>query len=186
MNTHLKPAKTTAQRHRAKVALRSKDTKVLSMHADLYVRKLYHELQSYKIELYQQKEAHQCTLNALQAAERQHAALNQLIEQQYKSTTHNATHHSAANESVKPCQHQATITQLQTGIASLTPREQEVLRQLVAGQCTKTVARHLNISPRTIEIHRFNILKKLNFTSYYELLVSPTKCLLEREAATPG
>lgn len=43
----------------------------------------------------------------------------------------------------------------------LTPRQQEVLGRLVAGDTSKEIARSCNGSPRTVEIHRARILEKL-------------------------
>ena len=44
----------------------------------------------------------------------------------------------------------------------LTAREREVLDLLVAGASNKTIARELEISPRTVEIHRANMMGKLD------------------------
>lgn len=46
-------------------------------------------------------------------------------------------------------------------IASLTPREREVLDGLAEGRSNKMIARELHISPRTVEIHRANMMSKL-------------------------
>ena len=46
-------------------------------------------------------------------------------------------------------------------LSLLTPREREVLDQLVQGHPNKIVAHELGISPRTVEIHRANIMDKL-------------------------
>lgn len=46
--------------------------------------------------------------------------------------------------------------------APLTLREKQVLQRMVAGEATKTIATHLNISPRTVEFHRYNLMRKLN------------------------
>ncbi|MGC1663496.1 MAG: response regulator, partial [Bradyrhizobium sp.] len=47
------------------------------------------------------------------------------------------------------------------GREPLTRREREVLEQFTAGASNKEAGRHLGISPRTIEDHRANIMKKL-------------------------
>lgn len=52
---------------------------------------------------------------------------------------------------------------------SLTPREREVLRLVVGGKSTKEVARLLGLSPKTIDIHRGNIMHKLAVHSAVEL-----------------
>lgn len=45
-------------------------------------------------------------------------------------------------------------------LATLTPREREVLARLVAGDSNKEVARALGVSHRTVEFHRAHILEK--------------------------
>ncbi|MEF2144925.1 MAG: response regulator transcription factor [Desulfovibrionaceae bacterium] len=52
----------------------------------------------------------------------------------------------------------------------LTPREQEVLRLLAEGLVTRDVAERLFISPKTVENHRANIMKKLGLQSTVELV----------------
>jgi DNA-binding CsgD family transcriptional regulator len=52
----------------------------------------------------------------------------------------------------------------------LTPRERVVLAQLVRGATSKEAARALNISPRTVEFHRANIMKKLGARNLVELV----------------
>jgi len=52
----------------------------------------------------------------------------------------------------------------------LTPRERVVLAQLVRGATSKEAARALNISPRTVEFHRANIMKKLGVRNLVELV----------------
>jgi two-component system response regulator FixJ len=56
--------------------------------------------------------------------------------------------------------------QLQT----LTPREYDVLEGLVRGHPNKTIAYDLDISPRTVEIHRANLMSKLGVASLSEAL----------------
>ena len=52
----------------------------------------------------------------------------------------------------------------------LTPRERVVLAQLVRGATSKEAARALTISPRTVEFHRANIMKKLGVRNLVELV----------------
>jgi two-component system response regulator FixJ len=47
----------------------------------------------------------------------------------------------------------------------LTPREMEIFQFLAAGQSNKGIARQLNISSRTIEVHRAHIMEKLEAAS---------------------
>jgi DNA-binding NarL/FixJ family response regulator len=54
--------------------------------------------------------------------------------------------------------------------SSLTPREQEVMRMLAEGASPKEVGSRLYISPKTVENHRANIMKKLNLKGTMELV----------------
>jgi DNA-binding NarL/FixJ family response regulator len=54
--------------------------------------------------------------------------------------------------------------------ATLTPREQEVMRLLAEGLSSKEVAEKLFISPKTVENHRANIMNKLDLHSAIELI----------------
>lgn len=56
------------------------------------------------------------------------------------------------------------------GYGSLTSREQEVMRLLAEGLSTKGVAEKLFISPKTVENHRSNIMKKLDLHGTVELV----------------
>lgn len=53
----------------------------------------------------------------------------------------------------------------QSKLTKLTPREREVLECLVDGLTNKAIADVLSISPRTIEIHRSNMMEKLEAES---------------------
>ncbi len=50
----------------------------------------------------------------------------------------------------------------------LTPRETEVLRCIVAGQSNKQVAFSLGLSVRTVEVHRANLMSRLDVSSFAE------------------
>lgn len=55
-------------------------------------------------------------------------------------------------------------------IAGLTSRERDVLRGLAQGLPNKTIAYDLGISPRTVEVHRANLMTKLDVRSLSEAL----------------
>ena len=64
----------------------------------------------------------------------------------------------------------ASDSQNGSAIASLTSREREVMKLLSEGKPNRDVAKILHISPRTIDSHRSNIMKKLGITSNAELV----------------
>lgn len=55
-------------------------------------------------------------------------------------------------------------------LAALTPREREVFDEMVRGKQNKVIAFDLNISPRTVEVHRARVLEKLEARSLSELV----------------
>jgi|TARA_B100000678_G_scaffold33462_3_gene24681 FixJ family two-component response regulator len=57
-------------------------------------------------------------------------------------------------------------------IARLTSRESEIANQIVHGSSNKEIARALDISPRTVEVHRANIFKKLEVRNAVEFALT--------------
>jgi len=55
-------------------------------------------------------------------------------------------------------------------LASLTPRENEIMNMLANGMTNKEIAKKLNISHRTVEVHRQHIMKKLQLKSVQDLV----------------
>jgi DNA-binding CsgD family transcriptional regulator len=55
------------------------------------------------------------------------------------------------------------------GSSTLTPRERDVVRLILRGYPSKSVARELNISTQTEQVHRKNIYQKLGISSHSEL-----------------
>jgi two-component system response regulator FixJ len=53
---------------------------------------------------------------------------------------------------------------------SLSPRQQDVLRMVVAGKSNKEVARSLGISPRTVETYRAGLMHRVGAQSLSELV----------------
>ena len=55
-------------------------------------------------------------------------------------------------------------------LESLTPRETEVLHLVVAGKANKVIAGDLNLSQRTVEIHRARVMEKMRAQSIAHLV----------------
>ncbi|GGD87723.1 transcriptional regulatory protein FixJ [Tsuneonella deserti] len=55
-------------------------------------------------------------------------------------------------------------------IAALTPREREVMEGLVAGQANKAIAYDLQISARTVEVYRANVMVKMQARTLSDLV----------------
>lgn len=66
------------------------------------------------------------------------------------------------------CHTQTQTQAARARIATLTPRERDVLTRLVEGRPNKVIAHELGISPRTVEIHRANLMEKLGCRSLAE------------------
>lgn len=55
-------------------------------------------------------------------------------------------------------------------LAALTPRERDILDGIAAGLGNKAIARRLDLSPRTVEVHRANIMRRAGTGTVAELL----------------
>jgi two-component system, LuxR family, response regulator FixJ len=64
-------------------------------------------------------------------------------------------------------------------IGALTTREHEVLQGLMAGLPNKVLARHLGISLRTVEMHRANMMDRLQAGSLAEALTLAVQAEIE-------
>ncbi len=58
----------------------------------------------------------------------------------------------------------------QPRLATLTPREKEVLKMLAEGNSVKEVASLLNLSVKTVEAHKFNLMRKLDIHNKAQLV----------------
>jgi len=75
-------------------------------------------------------------------------------------------------------------------LPQLTPREREVIQLLAEGKSSKEVASLLNLSTKTAETHRSNIMRKLGFHSIRDVVVYAVKNNIIQvqvpQAAFPG
>jgi two-component system, LuxR family, response regulator FixJ len=61
-------------------------------------------------------------------------------------------------------------TRIRGHLESLTPREREVLDLMTQGKQNKAIAQVLDVSPRTVEIHRARVMEKMEAHSIAELV----------------
>lgn len=64
----------------------------------------------------------------------------------------------------------ATTSDIQRRFARLTQREAEVMELVVNGAANKEVAARLGLSPKTVEVHRANVMRKTESQSLAELV----------------
>jgi DNA-binding NarL/FixJ family response regulator len=69
----------------------------------------------------------------------------------------------------------------------LTGRQNQILNLVLIGHTNREIATKLQISVRTVEVHRFNLMRKLNVRNVAQLLrqalhlglLPPTSCILD-------
>jgi len=64
----------------------------------------------------------------------------------------------------------ASAGEIQRRFARLSPREAEVMELVVRGAANKEVAAQLELSPKTVEVHRANVMRKTEANSLAELV----------------
>ncbi len=69
-------------------------------------------------------------------------------------------------------------------LATLTDRENEIMRLVVGGSLTKQIASQLGISPKTVEVHRSKITKKMQVQSVAQLVRLVTTAEIQSEFIT--
>ena len=70
----------------------------------------------------------------------------------------------------------AELEDIRARIASLTPREREVLKHVVTGQLNKQIASNLGIVEKTIKVHRGRVMQKMRVASVAELVRLMKRC----------
>lgn len=53
---------------------------------------------------------------------------------------------------------------------ALTPRQKQILRLVAEGLTNREIAHHFGISVRTVEVHRFNLMRRLRVRNVAQLL----------------
>ena len=76
----------------------------------------------------------------------------------------------AVSHAVERVQNAAAVEQVRQRLGSLSEREMQVLKGVVAGQPNKTIAFDLGISPRTVEVYRAGLMSKMQARSLPDLV----------------
>ena len=76
----------------------------------------------------------------------------------------------ALKQAKSGAQTEAVTVEIAARIASLSPRERQVMEGLIAGLSNKLIAKEYDISPRTIEVYRANVMTKMQAGSLSELV----------------
>jgi len=75
----------------------------------------------------------------------------------------------ALKQDLERCQRILVDADMLDNLKSLTPRENEVLELLIKGRTSKQISRRLQISVRTVDFHRRNLLVKMHIDSPLQL-----------------
>ena len=92
------------------------------------------------------------------------------IEKPFEKTHLLSALKQAAHRLADDQRHDERREEAQVLLNALTPREHDVLGGLVEGHPNKTIGYDLGISPRTVEIHRANLMQKIGVRSLSDLL----------------
>lgn len=71
--------------------------------------------------------------------------------------------------SLKNYRNHVEVADIQKRMDALTPREREILKGVVDGKTNKMIALELEISPKTVDFHRCNIMEKMGVNSAVQL-----------------
>ncbi len=89
--------------------------------------------------------------------------------------------HEALRTNQQGLEESREIRTIQQRIGSLTPRERQVMELVADGKANKVIAMDLNISQRTVELHRSHVMDKMGVQSLAQLVRT-----LARVESVPG
>ncbi|KFG89945.1 Two component LuxR family transcriptional regulator [Sphingobium herbicidovorans NBRC 16415] len=104
------------------------------------------------------------------AVQAMHAGVADFIEKPFDDEVMLSSIRKALIRQAGDDQAQAEKQSINDRIASLSPRELEVMEGLVAGHANKAIAFDLEISARTVEVYRANVMMKMQVKTLSELV----------------
>lgn len=104
------------------------------------------------------------------AIEAMHAGVADFIEKPFDDEALLTSVRSALVIGAEVRDQAAQASDIITRLDSLSARERQVLDGLVAGHANKVIAYDLDISPRTVEVYRANVMTKMQARSLSELV----------------
>lgn len=108
--------------------------------------------------------------NVTLAVQAMKAGALDFIEKPYEASTLLSTVDAAFAHLEQASVAVAQSAQARARIEALSPRERDVLMGLIEGRANKVIAYELDISPRTVEVYRANLMTKLAVRSLPEAL----------------
>jgi FixJ family two-component response regulator len=94
----------------------------------------------------------------------------EFIEKPYHGDLVVSAIRSVLDQELQTARRESETVEIASRIGRLTPRERQVMEQLVAGRQNKEIAHALGISPRTVEIHRARVMDKMEARSLSHLV----------------
>jgi len=92
------------------------------------------------------------------------------LEKPFEDERLTAMIEGAIRQAEPVARNEAVTQDIAARAATLSPRERQVMEGLIAGLSNKLIAREYDISPRTIEVYRANVMTKMQANSLSELV----------------
>jgi two-component system, LuxR family, response regulator FixJ len=92
------------------------------------------------------------------------------LEKPFEDDRLTAMIETAIRQAEPAAKDEAVTQDIAARVATLSPRERQVMDGLIAGHSNKLIARDYDISPRTIEVYRANVMTKMQAGSLSELV----------------